>query len=85
MNYKNLSYTISHVFLMLFMYLFIVHRYSKKKTAGICIFFVLDTEAYRLSEVRPLSRQSDVLCRCDDVSDFCDAVYGDIHCKAPGR
>ena len=38
MNYKNLSYTISHVFLMLFMYLFIVHRYSKKKTAGICIF-----------------------------------------------
>ena len=35
MNYKNLSYTISHVFLMLFMYLFIVHRYSKKKTAGI--------------------------------------------------
>lgn len=37
MNYKNISYLISHIFLMLFMYLFIVHRYSKKKTAGLCI------------------------------------------------
>ncbi len=37
MIYKNITYTISHVFLMLFMYLFIVHRYSKKKTAGVCV------------------------------------------------
>ena len=37
MNYKNISYTISHIFVMLFMYLFIEHRYSEKKTAGICI------------------------------------------------
>lgn len=36
MYYKNISYMISHIFLMLFMYLFMVHRYSKRKTAGIC-------------------------------------------------
>lgn len=36
MTYKNMSYLISHVFLMLFMYLFLVHRYSRAKTAGIC-------------------------------------------------
>lgn len=37
MNYKNVSYTISHIFVMLFIYIFIAHRYSTKKTAGICI------------------------------------------------
>lgn len=36
MNYKNISYTISHIFVMLFMYVFIAHRYSKSKTAAIC-------------------------------------------------
>lgn len=34
--FKNISYSISHVFLMLFLYLFITHRYSKTKTMGIC-------------------------------------------------
>lgn len=34
--FKNVAYLISHVFLMLFIYLFTVHRYSKKKTMGIC-------------------------------------------------
>ena len=34
--YKNISYMMSHLFLLLFIYLFIVHRYSKEKTAGIC-------------------------------------------------
>lgn len=34
--YKNISYLISHVFLMLYIYLFIASRYSGKKTAGIC-------------------------------------------------
>jgi len=38
MCYQNISYTISHIFLMLFMYLFIVHRYSRRITAGICVF-----------------------------------------------
>ncbi len=36
MYFKSISYLISHIFLMLFMYLFIAHRYSKAKTAGIC-------------------------------------------------
>lgn len=36
MDYRSIAYMISHVFLMLFMYLFIVHRFSKRKTAGIC-------------------------------------------------
>lgn len=36
MYYKNISYTISHVFVILFIYLFITHRYSKQKTAAIC-------------------------------------------------
>lgn len=35
--FVNISYMISHVFLMLFIYLFIKQRYSKKVTAGICI------------------------------------------------
>ena len=37
MNYKNISYTISHMFVMLFIYLFVAPRYSKPKTAAICI------------------------------------------------
>lgn len=36
MYFKSISYLISHIFLMLFMYLFIARRYSKAKTAGIC-------------------------------------------------
>lgn len=37
MNYfNNISYTISHLFLMSFMYLFITHRYSKTTTKWIC-------------------------------------------------
>ncbi len=39
MNYFfNISYTISHLFLMLFIYLFIVSRYSKTVTIFICFF-----------------------------------------------
>lgn len=34
--FKNFSYIISHLFLMLFIYLFVTHRYSKRKTIGIC-------------------------------------------------
>lgn len=37
MNYKNISYTISNIFVVLFMYLFIAPRYPKPKTAAICI------------------------------------------------
>lgn len=37
MFYKNISYTISHVFVTLFMYLFTVHRYSRLKTTVICV------------------------------------------------
>lgn len=45
MYFKNFYYMISHIFLMLFMYLFIVRRYSKRKTAAACIssFFILCT------------------------------------------
>lgn len=41
--FNNISYFQSHVFLMLFLYLFISHRYSKAVTRGICFssFFVL--------------------------------------------
>ena len=34
--FRNVSYLISHIFLMLFIYLFVTHRYSKRKTIGIC-------------------------------------------------
>lgn len=37
MYYKNISYTISHIYVVLFMYLFVAHRYSKPKTAAICV------------------------------------------------
>lgn len=33
---KDISYMLSHVFFMVFIYLFSVHRYSGKKTAAIC-------------------------------------------------
>lgn len=39
--YKNIAYMQSHLFLMVFIYLFIVHRYSTKKTAGICVLVFL--------------------------------------------
>lgn len=38
MYYNNISYLISHIFLMLFLYLFIAHRFTKRKTAAICFF-----------------------------------------------
>lgn len=34
--FKNISYMISHIFLMLFLYLFVIHRYSKGKTKAVC-------------------------------------------------
>lgn len=37
MFYKNISYTLSNLFVMLFIYLFIESRYSKPKTAAVCI------------------------------------------------
>ncbi len=37
MYYKNISYTISHIFVMLFIYLFIESRYTRRKAAAICI------------------------------------------------
>lgn len=37
MNYKNISYMISHIFVMLFIYLFIESRYTRRKAAVICI------------------------------------------------
>ena len=33
---KNVSYMLSHVFFMVFIYLFLIHRYSKRKTITIC-------------------------------------------------
>lgn len=36
MYYNNIYYMISHFFLLLFLYLFVVSRYTKRKTAGIC-------------------------------------------------
>ena len=34
--YKNVSYMISHIFLAIFFYLFVAHRYTKRKTAVLC-------------------------------------------------
>ncbi len=34
--FKNISYMISHLFLMLFIYSFVTHRYSGRKTIAIC-------------------------------------------------
>lgn len=33
---KNISYMLSHVFFMAFIYLFLIHRYSRRKTLVIC-------------------------------------------------
>lgn len=53
MNYfRNISYMISHLFLMLFIYLFVTHRYTKRKTVGICFssFFALSiTDCLKLN------------------------------------
>lgn len=35
-EFKNISYMISHIFLMLFIYLFIPHRFPSRKTMAIC-------------------------------------------------
>lgn len=46
--YKNISYMVTHIFLLLFMYLFIVRRYSRMKTIGICVasFLLLSATDY---------------------------------------
>lgn len=36
MYYNNIYYMISHIFLMLFLYLFVACRFTKRKTAAIC-------------------------------------------------
>lgn len=33
---KDISYTLSHIFFMAFIYLFLTHRFSKKKTFAVC-------------------------------------------------
>lgn len=33
---KNISYMFSHIFFVIFIYLFLTHRYSQKKTTAIC-------------------------------------------------
>ena len=35
-NFDNISYMISHIFLMAFIFLFVNHRYSRQKTAAVC-------------------------------------------------
>lgn len=58
MYYKNISYTLSHVFVMLFMYFFIAHRYSKGRTAAICTasFFAITLPTVLKLNVFPDSR-----------------------------
>ena len=34
--FRYISYMISHIFLLLFIYSFVTHRYSERKTMGIC-------------------------------------------------
>ena len=41
---KNISYMMTHVFFLIFVYLFTIHRYSKKKTLAVCFLsFLLTT------------------------------------------
>lgn len=35
--FKDISYALSHIFFMAFIYLFLLHRYSKKTTIAICV------------------------------------------------
>lgn len=44
-GFKNVSYMLSHIFLFTFIYLFNVHKYSKRTTIGICFlsFFLITT------------------------------------------
>lgn len=44
-GFKNISYMLSHIFLFTFIYLFNVHKYSKRTTIGICFlsFFLITT------------------------------------------
>lgn len=35
---KNISYMLSHIFFIVFIYLFLIHRYSRKRTLIICFF-----------------------------------------------
>ena len=43
--YRNISYSISHIFLFSFFYLFVPHRYSRQKTGGICLTAVFTLSA----------------------------------------
>lgn len=43
-----ISYIISHIFLVLFLYLFIVHRYSKSVTDAVCLILFLSLSALDL-------------------------------------
>ncbi|MCI8371039.1 MAG: GHKL domain-containing protein [Lachnospiraceae bacterium] len=42
-EFKTISYMMSHIFLMLFLFLFNTHRYRERTTAGICVlsFFLI--------------------------------------------
>ncbi len=51
-GFKNISYMLSHIFLFTFIYLFNVHKYSKRTTIGICFlsfFLITITDILKLS------------------------------------
>lgn len=59
MNYfTNISYMISHIFLMVFIFFFILHRYSKRRTIFICFsaFFLLTSLDFFKLNIFPDSR-----------------------------
>lgn len=58
MIYKNIYYTISHLFVLLFIYLFISRRFSRFKTAVICVamFFAITVPTVLKLNIFPESR-----------------------------
>lgn len=79
--FQNLSYTVSHVFLMLFLYLFITHRYSKHITKAICIASCVILNVTDLIKLNLYPTNDLIYLFCDYFPDHRHAVYWDLNCK----
>lgn len=60
--FTALSYSISYIFQILFIYLFIIHRYSKMVTGVIYFFLFLLLNILDFFKTAPVSRQRSLLC-----------------------
>ena len=74
--FKNISYMLSHIFLMLFIYF---SPFFQRKNKGNLFYFFFLADNYRYYKIELFSGQRLMLCACNSFPDICHAVYRHYH------